>query len=104
LALQICYYNGGITLMVRSFIAAAFLAWLSSAAVPQAVEFHRLTHNGRVLDYALILADRFDKTTCYPVLLAWAPQGSFQRAAGVPMRLNSVLRALLVRLHLRGRQ
>jgi hypothetical protein len=47
--------------MVRSFIAAAFLAWLSSAAVPQAVEFHRLTHNGRVLDYALILPNRFGR-------------------------------------------
>jgi hypothetical protein len=37
------------------------------------LSFHRLTHNGRVLEYALILADRFDQTISYPVLLALPP-------------------------------
>lgn len=59
--------------MARGLLALAFLACLSSSAVPQAAEFHRLTHHGQVLEYALILPDRFDKTISYPVLLALPP-------------------------------
>ena len=59
--------------MVRIVMAVAFLAWLFSATVSQASEFHRLEHNGRVLEYALILPDHFDKTAPYPVLLALPP-------------------------------
>jgi poly(3-hydroxybutyrate) depolymerase len=59
--------------MARIFTIAVLLVMLLSAAVPQDVEFHRLTHTGRVLEYALILPDRFDKTTFYPVLLALPP-------------------------------
>src|SRR5260370_31778727 len=61
--------------MARGLLALAFLACLSSSAVPQAAEFHRLTHHGQVLEYALILPDRFDKTISYPVLLALPPGG-----------------------------
>src|SRR5260370_30278556 len=59
--------------MARGLLALAFLACLSSSAVPQAAEFHRLSHHGQVLEYALILPDRFDKTISYPVLLALPP-------------------------------
>jgi len=59
--------------MTRILIAAAFLACLSSTTFPQATEFHRLTHDGKVLEYALILPDRFDQTASYPVLLALPP-------------------------------
>jgi poly(3-hydroxybutyrate) depolymerase len=59
--------------MARILFTAVLLAWLSSTAVTQTTVFHRLSHHGRVLEYALILPDRFDKTTCYPVLLALPP-------------------------------
>jgi dipeptidyl aminopeptidase/acylaminoacyl peptidase len=51
-------------------VAAALLAWLSCTAVAQTNEFRRLSHNGRVLEYALILPDRSDARTRHPVLLA----------------------------------
>jgi pimeloyl-ACP methyl ester carboxylesterase len=59
--------------MARFLFAAGLLVWLSSAAGAQTTEFRRLSHNGRVLEYALILPDRFDKEKSYPVLLALPP-------------------------------
>ena len=59
--------------MVRIVMAVAFLAWLFSATVSQATEFHRLVHNQRVIEYVLVLPDHFDKTAPYPVLLALPP-------------------------------
>jgi pimeloyl-ACP methyl ester carboxylesterase len=58
--------------MLRIF-AMIFLLWLPATTFPQAVQFHRLTHNGKVLEYALILPDHFNRTTTYPVLLALPP-------------------------------
>ena len=65
--------------MVRIFITSAFLLWLPAATFAQAVQFHRLTHNGRVLEYALILLDHFDNTAAYPVLLALPPGDQSRR-------------------------
>ena len=59
--------------MVRIVMAVAFLAWLFSATVSQASEFHRLVHNHRVIEYVLVLPDHFDRTAPYPVLLALPP-------------------------------
>lgn len=59
--------------MARILFTAALLVWASSMAVTQPTEFHRLSHDGQVLEYALILPDHFDKTTSYPVLLALPP-------------------------------
>jgi poly(3-hydroxybutyrate) depolymerase len=59
--------------MTRHFITAVLLACLSSTSATQIAEFHRLSHNGRVLEYALILPEHFDKTAAYPVLLALPP-------------------------------
>ena len=56
-----------------SIVTAAFMAWLFVAPVSQATEFHRLVHDGRVIEYALVLPDHFDKTAPYPVLLALPP-------------------------------
>jgi hypothetical protein len=55
------------------FVAAALLMWLPSMARPQGVQFHRLMHDGKVLEYALILPEPFDKTASYPVVLALPP-------------------------------
>jgi poly(3-hydroxybutyrate) depolymerase len=53
--------------------AVALLA--VSVFVPElhATEFHRFVHDGRVIEYALILPANFDKTVSYPVLLALPP-------------------------------
>lgn len=59
--------------MVRMPAAVGFLVWLFSVPLSQAIEFHRLVHNGRVIEYALVIPDHFDKTVPYPVLLALPP-------------------------------
>lgn len=63
------------------------LAWLSSTAVTQTTEFHRLSHKGRVIEYALILPDRFDKTAAYPVLLALPPGDQSKQMVGAGLHL-----------------
>jgi poly(3-hydroxybutyrate) depolymerase len=59
--------------MPRFLFTVVLLAWLSSTALAQSADFQRFTHNGRVLEYALVLPAHFDKTAAYPVLLALPP-------------------------------
>ena len=59
--------------MERILLVVASLGWLLAAPVSPAAEFHRLVHNGQVIEYALVLPDHFDKATPYPVLLALPP-------------------------------
>jgi poly(3-hydroxybutyrate) depolymerase len=73
--------------MARILFTAALLAWLSSTAVTQTTVFHRLSHHGRVLEYALILPDRFDKTIAYPVLLALPPGDQSKELVAGGLRL-----------------
>lgn len=58
--------------MVRILMVIAFLA-LHFSPLSQATEFYRLAHNGRVIEYALVLPDHFIRTAPYPVLLALPP-------------------------------
>ena len=54
-------------------MSVVFLALLFFAPKSPAIEFHRFEHNGRVIEYALILPAHFDKNVPYPVLLALPP-------------------------------
>ncbi len=57
--------------MIRTLLGVALL--LPSMASAQNVEFYRLMHDGKALEYALVLPEKFDKTARYPVLLALPP-------------------------------
>jgi len=59
--------------MVRSLGTAVLLIGALSTSIFQATEFHRIFHNGRSIEYALILPDRFDRARAYPILLALPP-------------------------------
>jgi len=59
--------------VIRTLAVAAFLACLFPACACRAAEFHRFVHNRRVIEYALVLPERFDKAVPYPVLLALPP-------------------------------
>ncbi len=59
--------------VVSTLLGIALLLWLPSVASAQGVQFHRLVHEGKVLEYALILPEAFDKSASYPVLLALPP-------------------------------
>jgi hypothetical protein len=58
---------------VRLLLAVALLGPLLFADRACGADFHHFVHNGRTIDYALVLPDRFDKTKPYPVLLALPP-------------------------------
>jgi poly(3-hydroxybutyrate) depolymerase len=59
--------------MAGVMMAIACLALAISTPISLATEFHRFEHNGRVIEYVLILPAHFNKTTPYPVLLALPP-------------------------------
>jgi hypothetical protein len=65
--------------MTRMLVAAALLAWLSCTAMAQTILFSRMSHNGWVLEYPLILPDRFDARTRYPVLPGLPPGDQFKQ-------------------------
>jgi poly(3-hydroxybutyrate) depolymerase len=58
---------------MASVMAIAFLALTISAPTSSATEFHQFAHNGKVIEYALILPAHFDKNVPYAVLLALPP-------------------------------
>ncbi|HXM99022.1 MAG TPA: hypothetical protein VN982_11155 [Candidatus Dormibacteraeota bacterium] len=58
----------GVYLAFFSFLLLPLLASTSKGS-----EFHRFEHNGRVIEYVLVLPDHFDKSVLYPVLLALPP-------------------------------
>lgn len=57
---------------VRILLAIMLLGSLLTARA-RAADFHQFAHNGRTLEYALVLPEHFDKNKPYPVLLALPP-------------------------------
>lgn len=73
--------------MIRVTIAAAFLASLFLTENEHATEFHQLKLNGRVIEYALVLPDHFERTKPYPVLLALPPGNQDKQLVEAGLRL-----------------
>ncbi len=59
--------------MIIARLIASLSITVFFACAACATEFHRFTHEGRTLEYALELPDRYDGSKAYPVLLALPP-------------------------------